>query len=424
MGFDWYDEDAHLIFSEIHVILPDAEDAEDYMFHIYRSFCYSICDYEENFSNSFLSVLEEKTKEELNAQFTQAPESNLEDSFGCPFDDEIVGYYCNEYDTEFVRKFVEICEKTEVLEEDNNQIQLNIIETIDHRLSNYPKCSFSKENNEYYIDSSKQLVIFVGTINELSIAPKDISLDEITNPVATTYHFIAKTNSGNVVADARLLEKFYDLCDYFNVDKSELCFYCIGEFIFIHGIINTLIPLQKKYNAEDIANKEYAKLIYKLFALREISPTVSINEFDFSHLTPNQFESMCYELLQKIGYSDVRRTGKTNAADGGKDIICYEEYGTLTGIEKRKWIWQCKHSKKSLDRKNVAEIGDLLEENTAKAYGLFCSNDLTPSAIDRLESKKSSTTIIYYGKIELTSLLSKYPDLISKYKMVGRVSND
>jgi hypothetical protein len=77
---------------------------------------------------------------------------------------------------------------------------------------------------------------------------------------------------------------------------------------------------------------------------------------DFAHLTYEDFERLCYDILIKRGFIDVHPVGKSNASDGGKDILASEEYRTITGIETRKWIWQCKHSKKSLNRKDVSEI--------------------------------------------------------------------
>jgi hypothetical protein len=116
----------------------------------------------------------------------------------------------------------------------------------------------------------------------------------------------------------------------------------------------------------------------------------------------------------------VHPVGKTNAPDGGKDILADEEYHTLTGMEQRKWLWQCKHSKRSLSRKDVSEIGDLLEENNASAYGLFCSNALTPDLVERLEQKKNGKAhILYYGITEFTTLLSQHPNLLIKYKLIG-----
>jgi hypothetical protein len=89
-----------------------------------------------------------------------------------------------------------------------------------------------------------------------------------------------------------------------------------------------------------------------------------------------------------MGFIDVHPVGKTNATDGGKDIIATETYNSLIRTEYRKWIWQCKHSKTSLSPKDITGIQDILEENQAQGYGLFCSNHLTPKTVERLEKKK------------------------------------
>lgn len=61
-----------------------------------------------------------------------------------------------------------------------------------------------------------------------------------------------------------------------------------------------------------------------------------------------------------------------------------------------------------------------MEEHKAKGYGLFCSNNLTSAAVNRLESKKGNLdgNVLYYGNAELTLLIGKYPQLATKYRLV------
>jgi hypothetical protein len=173
-----------------------------------------------------------------------------------------------------------------------------------------------------------------------------------------------------------------------------------------------------------MVDEEKKILVDKLSTLKTINPNIILSNLDFSTLNESEFENLCYEVLVKRGFVDVHPVGKTNAPDGGKDLIATEYIDTLTGQETRKWIWQCKHSKKSLDRKDVSEIEDLLKENNAQGYGLFCSNSISPSAVDRLERKKQllgSNKLVYYGCRELETLLGTDINLISKYKLWGIV---
>jgi len=59
----------------------------------------------------------------------------------------------------------------------------------------------------------------------------------------------------------------------------------------------------------------------------------------------------------------------------------------------------------------------LRQEHNAQAYGLFCSTQLTPSAMNRLELKKDKSNIKYWTKLEIENELSQIPDLIIKYRL-------
>ncbi len=122
--------------------------------------------------------------------------------------------------------------------------------------------------------------------------------------------------------------------------------------------------------------------------------------------------------------------------DDEKELIIYIQLARLMRLMAARTYWQkkklvhyclkkqegnAKHSKKSLERKDISEIDDLLSENNATHYGLFCSNDLTPDTVDRLNTKNSKTngSIKFYGKRELETLLNQFPKLIQIYKLLG-----
>ena len=169
-------------------------------------------------------------------------------------------------------------------------------------------------------------------------------------------------------------------------------------------------------------NLEYMHISESLEKFKNFRSGNMIPSIDFNHLNESEFEQLCFDILVKLGFTDVHSVGKTNAPDGGKDLIANEHISTLTGSETRKWIWQCKHSKKSLDRKEIAEISELLTENNAHGYGLFCSNFITPDTLNRLEAKKlsiGSNKITYYAHRELQSLLASHQDIAYKYKLLA-----
>ena len=145
-------------------------------------------------------------------------------------------------------------------------------------------------------------------------------------------------------------------------------------------------------------------------------------EIDFNKLSANEFESLCFDFLITAGYQEVKSMGQTNAPDGGIDIIATQVYTTLDGEEKsRKVLCQCKRSKKSLNRKDISDIGLLLKKYCAEIYILFSSNHLTQAAIDRLLVEQDvdlSGRLTWYGKVEFGSLLIRaFPELLLKYNL-------
>ena len=353
----------------------------------------------------------------LESQFCIPPRLEFDCGCECPYDDSLLGYWNQSFDVGFVDEFVKVCEKAE-RQDVRNDVAKRIIESVSECAG---KFELRKLDDDSYINSQMQVIVFAKDIE--SINPKKIdvnSLEMIKYSVSATRYFCGKMESGKMVAvDMKSIAMFYKLCDHFHVDKSDFDFYSDGkECLYIKGKLKAIISIEA--NADERVDEEYSIFIRKLDALKKIKPQLNNATLDFTHLTYVDFEQLCYDILVKRGFINVHPVGKSNASDGGKDILATEEYRTITGIETRKWIWQCKHSKKSLNRKDVSEIGDLLNENEATAYGLLCSNALTPDLINRLELKNSpEVRIVYYGTTELNTLLSQYPDLLAKYKLLG-----
>jgi hypothetical protein len=390
---------------------------DDNTFNIYRDFCYPTYDSDENFTSEYMSTLEEVTSEMLEDKLTEAPFSESDSCMGCPFDASLLGYWSKVREIEFVKQFVEICRAAELVDV-TDRVAVKINETLALRAESSGLSEFSAD---VYTDTRRQIFVFVKDINQVKIENIDVeTIELIAQPVMSWRYFCGITeNAIPIAVNKKKFVIFSKVCDYFNYDMSNCDYYCVnGKFLYIKGLISALISLSLK--ADEIVDTEYSLMIRKAFTLKSIRPSVSALTLDFSHLSCSDFESLCYQILMAKGFQNVHPVGKTNAPDGGKDILADEEYQTLTGTEHRKWLWQCKHSKNSLSRKDVSEIGELMEENKASAYGLFCSNTLTPDLIDRLEHKKDRNIhIVYYGKVELTTLLSQHPDIIAKYKLIG-----
>ncbi len=390
---------------------------EDDTFNIYRDFCFPTRDCEENFENEYQTVLQETTVSLLESCFGKQPSIKYECGYGCPFDSSLVGYWNKSFDVDFVISFVEVCAKSEA-EDVGNAVSKLIMDSVSKHAEEF---QLKKIDDDSYINAKNNLIVFAQELDSFNAKKIDIkAFEQISFPVFATKYFCGKMQSEKAIAvDIKPITMFFKLCDLFRVDKSEFDFYSDGKgYLYIKGKLKAIITIEA--NADEIVDVEYSLLIRKLDALKKIKPQINSRMLDFAHLTYEDFERLCYDILIKRGFIDVHPVGKSNASDGGKDILASEEYRTITGIENRKWIWQCKHSKKSLNRKDVSEISDLLQENNASAYGLLCSSSLTPDLINRLELKKSAEVrIAYYGTTELNTLLSQYPDLLAKYKLLG-----
>ena len=405
----------------LEIIIPSVDVAisfnDDSTFNIYRSFCYPIRDYAENFENEHRAAQQEKTSKHLVSFFKEAFGEEFDFGMGCPYDSVLVGFWRKQFDINFIDSFVNVCEEadTEISDDDVSKLIMESISEVSK------KFRLKSLNESCYTSEHGEIIVFSKDIKSIGLDNIDLStLASVELPVFAARYFCGKKPSGEViVTDTKKIRKFFDICNHFNVDTSDFDFFCVeNEYLYIKGSLNAIISLEA--NPDDKVDNEYSLLASKLNTLAKIKPQTNVNPLDFSHLTYEQFEQLCYELLNKQGFIQVHPVGNSNAPDGGKDIIATEEYKTMIGVEHRKWIWQCKHSKQSLNRKDIAEIGDLLQENSASAYGLFCSNSLTPDAINRLEMKRSANTVImYYGKIELGNLLSHYPDLLERFKLLG-----
>ncbi len=78
-----------------------------------------------------------------------------------------------------------------------------------------------------------------------------------------------------------------------------------------------------------------------------------MSPLSFDHLSPTQFEELCYELLQECGFVNLdwrKGTGlSASSADGGRDIECYRRQTEFDGTQFfEHWFVECKHHVKGV----------------------------------------------------------------------------
>ena len=329
-----------------------------------------------------------------------------------------VGYWNQDLNQNLVNQFME---SENIIEELSGIYTTdNVYEAIDVLIAQIPEYKkLLKRENEYY---KCRYLYISSTIHDF----KTIFLDnEILVKAKCVYrgneNILIKFENGfigSISIDAyNIYEKIISLVSIF---ETPQIYTDSKKYIYLtDSYINCLFNISSYSEARDLEQLYLQDMIEKFTPFRNPK---DVYFYDFSHLTATQFEKLCYDLLIEMNFVDVHPIGKTNAADGGRDLLANEIVKGAFGDEKRLWIFQCKHSKKSFDRKDVAEIGDLLEENHAQRYGLFCSNDLSSSAIDRIQDKNRhlNDCIRYWGKIEMQSLLNNYPNIVSRYAFLPK----
>ena len=136
-------------------------------------------------------------------------------------------------------------------------------------------------------------------------------------------------------------------------------------------------------------------------------------DYDLYKLSPEEFENMCYDLLCAEGYENIHRRGNVNASDDGVDIEADELVRGIRTFEKRKWIFQCKRTKK-LDKKELCDVEILLKEFQADKYGLFYAGVIKPSVWDRRRAF-SKDSVWLFDQDWIKQKLKEYRNVSEKY---------
>lgn len=108
---------------------------------------------------------------------------------------------------------------------------------------------------------------------------------------------------------------------------------------------------------------------------------------DFKELSQNgnDLELLIREILLVKGLK-VQWSGI--GADGGRDLICYEERTSEFFNDRKTWLIQCKHKAHGGNSVGVADLDDIIDsvtQHNAKSYLLVCSTYPSSGVINRLE---------------------------------------
>ncbi|MFW6678814.1 restriction endonuclease [Lacrimispora sp. AGF001] len=244
----------------------------------------------------------------------------------------------------------------------------------------------------------------------------DLSLQDLHGVYTGMLYSVGRNHDKVYLCDKLLLNEFLSLINETDAESYYGIDYYVnesGNWIVQCGDIWGVV-LNSIENVDVKLLKERDALIYCLDKLKDIMPEDNKTDiFDLTKITYSQFEQMCCDILVCIGFKNVKLRGNTNAPDGGVDIEALEEFETIFRREERRWLFQCKHTKSQINRKDISEIDDLLKEFEADMFGIFYTGLFSPDTLDRIyrKSKKVET----WDKNQIKALLNKHPQISKKY---------
>lgn len=419
---------------------------EESSYDIYREFLYEDC-----YSHSMtLEILKDEVLfcECIRRILGKQPHVSYEDGMGCPFHCDLVGYFNLPFIwDDFAHMLVVIekaCRQMKILTineiDKNSKLFLEYEEMKRKTFEALKGLSLDLCNRHIrdtplnknhdldsvfaYVNTHNTVLTGVG-LEHLSQVGGQVPNKQYYFYMGLQYFIICPEHEKDciTIANKGLIDKVIELFEQANEewDIESSIHYAIDKrswLIVTCGELWAIICPIKPESHETCFTFEKNKIRSLERDFMMVSPEHLWNRtFDFTKLSDENFETMCRDLLVEMNFQNIQVRGKTRAPDGGIDITADEEYKTLIGTEQRKWIFQCKHMKGQIDRKDLSEVQDLLREFHADCYGLFYSGYFTPSTLDRIANICRNDR----GKIQawdfngLEILLAKYPKVSMKY---------
>ncbi len=149
-----------------------------------------------------------------------------------------------------------------------------------------------------------------------------------------------------------------------------------------------------------------------------INQIQNTSKIDFSMLNGYQLENLVADLLQEIGFINIKRN--ITSGDANIDIICDYKYADPFGsIQLETWIVEVKlYSNSRLDISSIQQIKSQLLSNINYNKALIVTNGYLTSAskqaLDLIKSKEQIDIRVMEGS-ELKRLLLNNNTLINKY---------
>src|ERR1051325_1955369 len=118
---------------------------------------------------------------------------------------------------------------------------------------------------------------------------------------------------------------------------------------------------------------------------------------DFSHLSPEEFELLCEDILRSLSFTIESRPAR--GPDKGKDIIATRYVTDLIGnVEEERYLVECKHFSKSGKSVQESDIGNFqakISLHHANRYLLITTTIPSETVKDHLSAISRDPTNSY-----------------------------
>lgn len=152
-----------------------------------------------------------------------------------------------------------------------------------------------------------------------------------------------------------------------------------------------------------------------------------MSRIQFTNLSPVEFEEFCFDLLQRVGFSNLdwrKGTPKDSSpADRGRDIVAHERRKDVDGSQFfDTWFIDCKHYRKGIPPPELQNALAWAEAKTPNVLLFIASGYLSNAAKDYLEeykhSRKPSFRIKVWEKPQLEQLVCGRRSLLLNYDLL------
>ncbi len=432
--FDYADDEEimRFLFNDHTDVFIEINEVEN-TFDIFYEFVHPLYDYEEFEHHGEVVIYESSyLKSILTQSFYAPPEISEFNYIGAPFDDERIGYFGIDIgaNLEFIDMFLSACEKWESTLEGvetegltAKQIYFNFLETKWKTFKNsmISRGYILQDNMVKRHDNS---IVFSFINDGIVINKQDNVLTEIINTHIGVNYFLFEIDGSFYGVD----KLFYDevVSNLLIVDSCSNIQLFSDKSTYLHFKTEAICGFIKLSENIDYARySEYNYLEKAMGTFHKFIPPEKINKIKLNHLGAEQFEKLTMEFLTKERFYDIHPVGKINAYDGGKDLLARKkDYHLLSEDSNQLWIIQCKFTEKSkkqyFSRSMFTEIPYLLKLNYAHKYLLITSGYLSSASIEMIQcvNRENNDIITFYQADEFKLALIKYPDLITKYKLI------